>query len=261
MIRILFVGDVVGKPGRRALECHLPSLLESREVDLCIVNAENAAGGKGLTRKVAEELFDQGAHVLTTGNHVWDERDVFELIENDDRVIRPANFPPGVPGRGWNRFRTAGGVEIAIIQIQGRVFMDMIDCPFRTMDSVLQDPGMPTVKIVDFHADATSEKVAMGWYLDGRISALIGTHTHIPTADERILPKGTAYITDVGMTGPFDSVIGVQISPIIDRFIYRLPTRNKVARDNVKICAVEVDIDEVSGRALSIERIILDVDV
>jgi metallophosphoesterase (TIGR00282 family) len=261
MIRLLFVGDVVGKPGRKALECHLPSLLESRKVDLCIVNAENAAGGKGLTRKVAEELFARGADILSTGNHVWDERDIFELIENDDRVIRPANFPPGVPGRGWTRVKTAVGIEVAVIQIQGRVFMDMIDCPFRAMDSVLKQPGMATVKIVDFHADATSEKVAMGWYLDGRVSALIGTHTHVPTADERILPKGTAYITDVGMTGPFDSVIGVQISPIIDRFIYRLPTRNTVARDNVKICAVQVDIDEETGQALSIERILQSVDV
>jgi len=256
-LNVLFIGDIIGKPGRKAVEKHLPELVAAHEITFCIANAENAAGGKGIARKVAAELYRTGIDVLTLGNHAWSNKEVLEFIDDDERIIRPENFPPGAPGRGVGVYTTQNGVNVAVIQLQGRVFMDAIDCPFQAADRVLAEKGLPAVRIVDFHADATSEKWAMGWHLDGRVTAVIGTHTHVPTADERLLPKGTAYITDVGMVGSFDSVIGVEADPIVYRFLTRMPRRHTVATGNVRLCAAVVRIDPENGRAESIERIMV----
>lgn len=258
MLNVIFIGDIIGRPGRAAVRKHLPNLLVAHEVNLCIANAENAAGGKGISRKVALELYESGIDVLTLGNHAWANKEVFEFIDEDERLLRPENFPPGVPGRGVGVYDSSTGCPVAVIQLQGRVFMDAIDCPFRAADRVLDEAGLPPVRIVDFHADATSEKAAMGWHLDGRVSAVIGTHTHIPTADERILPKGTAFTTDVGMVGSFDSIIGCEADPIVYRFITRMPRKHTVATGNVKLCAVLLRVDAESGRAESIERIMVE---
>jgi metallophosphoesterase (TIGR00282 family) len=236
---------------------HLPDLLVEHEVSFCVANAENAAGGKGLTRKVSAELYDAGVDVLTLGNHAWANKEIFDFVEEDDRIIRPENFPPGVPGRGWGVYTSSTGVEVAVMQFQGRVFMDHIDCPFRAADRILEGEKLPAVRIVDFHADATSEKWALGWHLDGRVSAVIGTHTHVPTADERILPKGTAYMTDVGMVGSFDSIIGVEPDVVVHRFITRMPRRHTVASANVRLCAAVVSIDSETGRGQEIRRIMV----
>jgi metallophosphoesterase (TIGR00282 family) len=257
MLKVLFVGDIVGRPGRKAVVKHLPGLLAEHEISLCVANAENAAGGKGLSRKVADELYRVGVDVLTLGNHSWANKEIFDFVDEDDRILRPENFPPGVPGRGVGVYTSSTGVEVAVMQFQGRVFMDAIDCPFRAADRILGETGLPPVRIVDFHADATSEKSAMGWHLDGRVSAVVGTHTHIPTADERLLPKGTAYITDVGMVGSFDSVIGCEADPIVYRFITRMPRRHTVAAANVQLCAAVISIDPESGRPESIRRIMV----
>jgi metallophosphoesterase (TIGR00282 family) len=258
MQTIIFIGDIIGRPGRAAVRKHLPDLMVAHEASFCIANAENAAGGKGISRKVALELYDCGIDVLTLGNHAWANKEVFEFIDEDDRIIRPENFPPGVPGRGLGVYQTRTGYPVAVIQLQGRVFMDSIDCPFRAADRILSEFDLPPVRVVDFHADATSEKAAMGWHLDGRVSAVIGTHTHIPTADERILPKGTAFITDVGMVGSFDSIIGCEAEPIIYRFMTRMPRKHTVATGNVKLCAAVIGVDPDSGRPDSIERLMID---
>ena len=269
-MRILFIGDIFGRPGRTIVREQLPVLMRQHAVDLCIANGENAAGGFGLTPLIAEEFFDLGIDVITTGNHVWDKRELTEYFNNAanepyspaHRILRPANYPAGTPGVGLYQGSTRSAVPYAVVNLQGRVFMTAIDDPFRSADRLLAkiaaSPTAPKVIFVDMHAEATSEKVALGWYLDGRVTAVIGTHTHVPTADTRLLPGGTAYQTDVGMTGPYDSVIGVQKEQIVNRFLTGLPARFEAAVNDVRLCAVLVDCDPATGRALAIQRIMLD---
>lgn len=255
-MRVLMIGDIVGRPGRRAVKDNLSGLVREFGVDLTVVNGENSAGGNGITREVGRELFAQGVDVITMGNHVWSQKEIFTYINQENRIIRPANYPPGAPGLGLNVFVARNGTEVAVINISGRIFMPEMDCPFRKADELLAGlNGRVQVVLLDFHAEATSEKVAMGWYLDGRVSAVCGTHTHVQTSDERILPGGTAYITDVGMTGPRDSVIGVKKELVIEKFITQLPRRFEVANGPYQLNAVLIDIEDGTGRALSIQRI------
>lgn len=266
-MNILFVGDVFGSAGRHIVREHLPHVLETNAVDLLIVNGENAAGGFGLTPPIAEELFDLGAHVITTGNHVWDKKEIFEYMavpadshERGRRVLRPANYAVGTPGFGLYQGELPTGQTYAVINLQGRVFMSSCDDPFRKADELLaqiaRESGAKVV-FLDLHGEATSEKVALGWYLDGRITAVIGTHTHIPTADERVLPRGTAYQTDVGMSGPYDSVIGVETELVLNRFLTGMPGKFEAAKGNPKMCAVLISCDGATGRAHHIQRIML----
>ena len=263
-MRILFVGDVFGQPGRRIVGEHLPPLIKQRSIDLVVINAENAAGGFGLTATIAETLFEQGAHVLTTGNHVWDKREIIEYMQSVPaeshnqarRVLRPANYVAGTPGHGYYEGVLPSGQMYAVINLQGRVFMASLEDPFRAADSLLKKITAKVI-FVDFHAEATSEKVAMGWYLDGRVTAVIGTHTHVPTADQRVLPGGTAYQTDVGMSGPFDGVIGVEKEQVLARFLTGMPAKFDAARGDPRMCAALVECDGATGRALAIERIML----
>ena len=255
-MKLLLVGDVVGSPGRKALREILPDLVAEHAVDLVIVNAENAAGGFGITEKVAGQLFSAGAHVLTSGNHIWDKRESLPYIDQESRLLRPANYPEGVPGSGTGVFVAPTGAKVAVLNLAGRVFMSALDCPFRYADGHVERLRRETpVVLVDFHAEATSEKIAMGRYLDGRVSAVIGTHTHVQTADERILPGGTAYLTDVGMTGPRESVIGTEPSIVIGRFLSRMPARFEIAKGPWQFDAVLISVDEKTGKALRIERI------
>jgi 2',3'-cyclic-nucleotide 2'-phosphodiesterase len=262
-VKILFVGDVFGSAGRHIVHEHLSHVVESNEVDLLIINGENAAGGFGITPSIAEELFDLGAHVITTGNHIWDKKEIFEYMgvpanshERGRRVIRPANYAHGTPGFGMYQGALANGQEYAVINMQGRVFMSSCDDPFRKADELLQQITAKVI-LVDFHAEATSEKVALGWYLDGRVTAVLGTHTHIPTADERVLPNGTAFQTDVGMSGPYDSVIGVETEMVLKRFLTGMPGKFEPAKGNPKMCAVLIECDGGTGRAQRIQRIML----
>ncbi|HXB67047.1 MAG TPA: TIGR00282 family metallophosphoesterase [Candidatus Acidoferrales bacterium] len=253
-MNILFVGDIFGSPGRRIVADHLQDIVQANHIDLTIANGENAAGGFGITPAIAEELFALGLDVMTSGNHVWDKRDLFDYFARQPRLLRPANYPEA-PGKGVITYRARNGVECAVINLQGRTYMPNIDCPFRKADQILNELG-PAVKVrfVDFHAEVTSEKIAMGWYLDGRVSAMVGTHTHVPTADTRILPGGTAYQTDCGMTGPYHSVIGVQTDIIIQRFLTGLPVRMEAARLGPELHAVIVDVDESTGKARAVRR-------
>ncbi|MFZ2356421.1 MAG: TIGR00282 family metallophosphoesterase, partial [Candidatus Omnitrophota bacterium] len=219
-MNILFIGDIVGLPGREAVKGLLPVLKKEFCLDFVIANAENAAGGSGITPRIAAELFDSGVCVLTSGDHIWKKREILEIINDDSRILRPINFPQGAPGRGSGVFKTNDGQKIAVVNVQGRVFMEALDCPFKTVRQEIDSLSKEAkIIIVDIHAEATSEKVALGWYLDGKVSAVLGTHTHIQTADEKILPQGTAFISDVGMTGPFDSVIGRRIEDVLERFL------------------------------------------
>jgi metallophosphoesterase (TIGR00282 family) len=254
-VKVLFIGDVTGKPGRRIVAARLGPLRREHRIDVVIANGENAAGGMGLTADVAAELFAAGVDVLTGGNHVWKNRDAYDLLDGDPRVLRPANYPPGAPGRGAAVLKTAGGAEIGVLNLEGRVFMQTLDDPFRQgrEQAALLRASVPTV-VVDFHAEATSEKVAMGWYLDGRVSAVVGTHTHVQTADERVLPQGTAYISDVGMTGPRDGVIGMDRDVILERFLTQLPVRFQVASGAVQLNAVVITVAP-TGAAERIERV------
>jgi metallophosphoesterase (TIGR00282 family) len=253
-MNILFIGDIFASPGRRIVADHLQDIVETNRIDLTIANAENAAGGFGLTPSIAEELFGLGLDVLTSGNHVWDKREVYDYLGRQPRLLRPANYPEA-PGHGAIVWRARNGVDCAVINLQGRTYMPSTDCPFRKADQILGalDPAIK-VKFVDFHAEATSEKIALGWYLDGRVSAVIGTHTHVPTADTRILPGGAAYQTDCGMTGPYHSVIGVQTDIIVQRFLTGLPVRMEAARQDPELHAVIVDVDEATGKARAIRR-------
>jgi len=254
-MRILFVGDVVGAPGRRIVRERLRGLQRDVGADLTIVNGENAAGGAGLTTATAEELFAAGAEVLTTGNHVWDKREALTLLDREPRILRPANYPEGSPGAGVIVV-TVAGTRVAIVNLMGRVFMPLVDDPFRAADRILGElRGSAPVVLVDFHAEATSEKLAFGWYLDGRVAAVLGTHTHVATADARVLPGGTAFMADVGMTGPFDSVIGVKKEQAIERFRTSRSIPYETADGDVRLAAVRVDVDPASGRATAIERI------
>jgi metallophosphoesterase (TIGR00282 family) len=253
-MNILFIGDIFGSPGRRIVADHLQDIVATNRIDLAIANAENSAGGFGITPALAEDLFALGLDVLTSGNHIWDKREIFDYVARQPRLLRPANYPEA-PGSGVHIYRTKGGIDCAIINLQGRVYMPATDCPFRKADQILQDldPAVK-VKFVDFHAEVTSEKVALGWYLDGRVSAVVGTHTHIPTADTRILPGGTAYQTDCGMTGPYESVIGVQTEIVLQRFLTSLPVRMEAAKARPELHAVIVEVDETTGRARAIRR-------
>ncbi|HEX2252495.1 MAG TPA: TIGR00282 family metallophosphoesterase [Thermoanaerobaculia bacterium] len=257
-MKLLFVGDVVGKPGRRVLAAELPRLVDRHNVDYTIVNIENSAGGSGVTEKVFAELDQLPIDCYTTGNHVWDKKDVLDILAREPRLLRPANYPAGNPGSGLYVGETAGGIRVATINIQGRVFMDALDSPFQKVDELLASlPPAVKVIFVDFHAETTSEKTAMGFYLDGRVSAVIGTHTHVPTADERLLPAGTAYQTDAGMTGPYESVIGVRADKVLKRFLMQVPSPFEVAKGDARLCGAMVDIDESTGRARSIERLMV----
>ncbi len=255
-MNILFIGDIVGSPGRGVVKQLLPGLKKEYGLDFVIANAENAAGGSGITSRVADELFDSGIDVLTSGDHIWKKREIFEFIDKDERILRPLNFPAGAPGRGAKVFKTHNNTKIAVVSIQGRVFMEALECPFRTAREEVEKLAKETkIIIVDMHAEATSEKVALGWYLDGKVSAILGTHTHIQTADEKILPNGTAFITDVGMTGPYDSVIGRRVEDVLERFLTAVPIRFEVAEGNVQLHGAVVEIDEKTGKANSIVRI------
>jgi 2',3'-cyclic-nucleotide 2'-phosphodiesterase len=263
-MRLLFIGDIFGRPGRTIVKEHLSELVKEHAIDLVIANGENAAAGFGITPPLAEELFELGIDVLTTGNHIWDKREIIEYFESANgnpysparRVLRPANYPPGMPGTGFYE-GLKNNVPYAVMNLQGRVFMAANDDPFRTADELLKRTTAKVI-LVDIHAEATSEKISMGWYLDGRVTVVVGTHTHVPTADERVLPGGTAYITDVGMTGPYDSVIGVKKELILHRFLTNMPSRFEAASGDVRLSAVVVDCDESSGRAREIKRIMVE---
>src|SRR5262245_55837407 len=257
-ITILFVGDVMGEAGRDTVAKHLPRLRERHGVDLVIANGENSAGGFGITPKVADDLLHLGIDVLTSGNHLWDKKEIVPYLRETNVLLRPANYPAGVPGRGYGGFAARGGTRVAVVNLMGRLFMKDLDCPFRVGERIVESVRSETpVIFVDFHAEATSEKQALAGFLDGRVTALVGTHTHVQTADEGILPGGTAYITDVGMTGPHDSIIGVEKGPAIERFLNGLPNRFQVAKGDLRLSAVAVTADAATGRALSIERISL----
>jgi metallophosphoesterase (TIGR00282 family) len=257
-VRILFIGDIVGRPGRDLIRRGLHAMVDDHAIDLVIANVENAAAGFGITRELGDELLDRGVEVMTSGNHIWDKKEALHYIGAEPRLLRPANFPAGAPGNGRYLARTRGGVAVGVINVMGRVFMTPIDDPFAVVLREIEAlKSRARVIFVDFHAEATSEKIAMGWHLDGKVTAVIGTHTHVQTADERILPKGTAYLTDVGMTGPHDSIVGVEIEAALGRFTTGLPQRFETASGNPRLHAVIVDADEKSGRAIDIERLIL----
>jgi metallophosphoesterase (TIGR00282 family) len=261
-MRILILGDVMGRPARRAVRDLVPSLIKNEAIDLAIANAENSAGGMGVDIKSAGELFSAGIHVLTSGNHIWKKKEIYSYLDQQVRLIRPANYPQGAPGQGWCEWQGPNGIKALVVNIQGRVFMpNHVEDPFRAVDEILREHGTHSpVVIVDMHAEATSEKYAMGWYLDGRASAVFGTHTHVQTADERILPNGTAYITDLGLCGSFDSVIGMDKSVVIEGFKSQLPRQFEVARDNVVLQGILVDVDQASGKATQILRLRLHAD-
>ena len=251
-MRVLMLGDIFGRPGRQITAEFLPELQEQYQPDVIIANGENAAGGFGLTRAVADQLFALGIDVLTSGNHIWDHKEMLTYIAAEPRVIRPSNYPPGVPGRGVFVDERRG---LAVINLSGRVYMGDFDCPFRTVDLILENlPASVKCIIVDFHAEATSEKITMGYYLDGRVSAVVGTHTHVATADLRILPGGTAYVTDLGMCGPLDGVLGVDREPVLRKFLTQMPTRFAVAKGPAQLWGVLVDLDE-QGRAVKVKRV------
>jgi len=263
-VKILFVGDVFGSAGRHIVHEHVKHVVATHAVDLLIINGENAAGGFGITPAIADDLFDLGAHVITSGNHIWDKKEILDYLkaaapnshERTRRLIRPANYAPDLPGFGWYQGELPGGQSYAVINLQGRVFMGSADDPFRKADEILSQLTAKVI-LVDIHGEATSEKCALGWYLDGRVTAVLGTHTHVPTADERILPQGTAYQTDVGMSGPFDSIIGVQVELVLQRFLTGMPNKFEAAKGNPKMCATLIECDGTTGRAKGIQRIML----
>lgn len=255
-VKILVIGDIVGRPGRNILKKNLHSLRNKYNVDFVIANCENAAGGSGITLDVCKELFDSGIDVLTSGDHIWSKRESLIPVLNDNKVLRPANYPSACPGKGFNVFRNKF-FNVGVVNLLGRVFLDAIDCPFKTAESVISEISRITnVIVVDMHGEATSEKIAMGWFLDGKVSFVFGTHTHVQTADEVILPNGTAYLTDVGMTGPFKSVIGREIKDVLEFFTTRIPRKLEVATDDVRINAALVEVDSTTGKAFSIKRIV-----
>ncbi|NLE64504.1 MAG: TIGR00282 family metallophosphoesterase [Elusimicrobia bacterium] len=256
-MKVLFVGDIVGNPGREVFARLVPAMKASREVDFVIANAENAAGGSGITEKIAREIFLSGCDVMTLGDHVWDRRELYPYLDQEERILRPANCAPMAPGHGSCLVEAPGGILLGVVMLLGRTFIKYSsDCPFRVLDTILAEMRQKTPHIiVDFHAEATSEKVAMGWHADGRVSAVLGTHTHIQTADERVLPGGTAYLTDAGMTGPYDSVIGQKKELILDRYTTGLPCRFEIASAPGTLCGAIVDLDEGTGKARSIQRV------
>ena len=255
-MNLLLVGDIVGRPGRELVRRGLRAVIDAHEVDLVIANAENAAAGFGVTKDIGDSLLEAGIDVMTSGNHIWDKKEALDYIKAEPRLLRPANFPAGVPGRGSYVAQTGDGRAVGVINAMGRVFMQPLDDPFAVVLREIESIRHRTrVIIVDFHAEATSEKIAMGWHLDGRVTAIIGTHTHVQTADERILPKGTAYLTDVGMTGPHDSIIGMEVEPSLARFLTGMPSKFEPATGNARLNAVLVEADERTGRATGVARI------
>lgn len=255
-MNIMLIGDIVGRPGRRIIRELLSGYIDEYQLDLVIANGENAAGGSGITPEVAEELFSAGVDVITSGNHVWDKKEIIPYLDSENRILRPANYPPGTPGRGSLVLTVNRNTKVAVVNLSGRVFMANLDCPFQKADALIDQLKAQTpLIIIDFHGEATSEKQAFGWYLDGRVSAVIGTHTHVQTADERLLPQGTAYITDVGMTGPRDSVLGVKTEMVISRFLTQLPNRFEVASGVTQFNAVLLGVNAANGKAHSIRRI------
>ena len=255
-MQILFIGDIVGKPGRRAVSNLLPHIIARHDIDIVVANCENAAGGLGVTREVIDELYACDIDVLTSGNHIWDKRGVGDFIGDYPTLLRPANYPEGTPGRGGVSVRDSSGKSLGVINLEGRVFMKSLDCPFRVAEREIERlGGALDIIIVDLHAEATSEKQAMGWFLDGRVGAVIGTHTHVQTADERILPNGTAYISDAGMTGAMDSILGVKKDIALERFLTQMPNKFEVAKRNVWLQGVVLDCDITTGRCRSIERV------
>ena len=255
-MKVLFIGDIIGEPGRKMVRQQLRGLMDTHHPDLVIANGENAAGGFGITAEIADELFFMGIDVLTSGNHVWDKKEIGPYLAKQDRLLRPANYPPGNAGSGSVVISTANEGKVAVLNLEGRVFMTNLEDPFRVAEREIERLKKETpVVIIDFHAEATSEKIALAWHLDGKASAVIGTHTHVQTADERVLPGGTAFITDAGMTGPTDSVIGVKKEQAIARFLYQTPHRFEIPKGPVHLCAVLIDVEETTGKARSIERI------
>jgi 2',3'-cyclic-nucleotide 2'-phosphodiesterase len=255
MIRILYIGDVVGQPGRRALHQKLEHVIDREKIDFTIVNIENAAGGFGVTEAIMDELSVLPINAYTSGNHIWDKKDFVDNYDHYEHVVRPANYPAGNPGKGSVVRQTAAGIDVAVLQVMGNVFMPPCDNPFYTADRELKNFGTVKVIIVDIHCEATSEKQAMGRHLDGRVSAVLGTHTHVPTADERILPNGTAFQTDVGMTGAYDSVIGFRPDEVLHRFLMNTPRKLEVAKRDIRLAGAMIEVDEITGRASSIVRI------
>lgn len=258
-MKILFIGDIVGRAGRAVLKHNLQIIKEKNQIDFTIANVENAAGGFGLTSKLGEEILKLGVDVMTSGNHIWDKKEVYDYLARQDRLLRPGNYPPETPGRCHFVGESRQGNLVGVLNLQGRVFMPTIDCPFRFAQQEISKLRETTpVIIIDFHAEATSEKMAFGWFVDGSVSAVVGTHTHIPTADARVLPEGTAYISDVGMTGSYESVIGMQIGSSVSRFLTGLPSRFEPATDSPRLCSVILDVDETTGLTRSIKPFVVD---
>jgi metallophosphoesterase (TIGR00282 family) len=256
LTNLLFIGDIYASTGRGIVQKHLPGLVASENIHLTIANGENAAGGFGITPALADEIFRYGVDVITSGNHIWDKREIYDYLQRQKHLLRPANYPDGLPGSGVVVVEARNGVSCAVINLQARTYMAAIDCPFRKADALLAAlPASVKVKFVDFHAELTSEKVAMGWYLDGRVSAVIGTHTHVPTADTRILPGGTAYQSDAGMTGPYGGVIGVEKEIILQKFLTQMPVKMEAARTGAEFHGVIVEVDEATGRATAVRRV------
>jgi metallophosphoesterase (TIGR00282 family) len=255
-MKILFIGDIVGKPGRQAIEGLLEKIIADYEIDFTIANGENAAGGMGMTPSIAIDILNQRVDVLTSGNHIWAKKEIVPFLHEESRILRPANYPPQVPGRGARVFTSSSGGKVGVLNLEGRVFMKNLDCPFRVGEKEIEILRQETnMIIVDFHAEATSEKMAMGWFLDGKVSAVLGTHTHIQTSDERILNEGTAYITDVGMAGPLNSVIGIRKQVALERFLTQIPWKFDVATDEVELQGVVVEVDRETGESKDIKRI------
>lgn len=261
LLKILILGDIVGKPGRNILMTKLSGIQAEYGIDFTIANAENAAGGRGLTRNVMNDLIAAGVEVMTMGNHVWDNKDIFNFVDDEERLIRPANYPGDCPGQGYHVYTAGFNTKIAVINVSGRVFLPALDCPFKVLDDILEDlNGKADYIIVDFHAEATSEKLALAYYLDGRVSAVVGTHTHIQTADESILPEGTAYITDLGMTGPQESILGMEKDIVIQKFLTGRPARFEVAKGKAQIQGIIVEVDDTANKVLDIKRVSLKYD-
>lgn len=255
-MRLLFIGDIIGRPGRKAVFNLLEKITRDYEIEFIIANGENAAGGMGITPAIASEILSKGVDVLTSGNHIWAKKEIIPFLNEEERILRPANYPGQVPGRGVGIYRSKNGEKIAVINLEGRVFMKHLDCPFRVGQREAEVLSRETnIIVVDFHAEATSEKTAMGWFLNGKVSAVLGTHTHVQTCDEKILNAGTAYITDVGMTGPLDSVIGIRTQIAIERLLTQIPWKFDVATDDIELQGVIVDIDSMTGRSIDIKRL------
>lgn len=263
-MRLVFIGDIVGNPGRKLLNQVLPELRKEKGIDFCVANGENSSGGNGITYGSATEIFEAGIDVITTGNHVWGKKEALTFIDNERRILRPANYPPDLPGKGSGVYKTANtkGLYIGVLNVMGRVFMEPLDCPFRiAVKEVEYLKSFTNIIIVDMHAEATSEKCALGWYLDGRVSCVIGTHTHIQTSDEKILPEGTGYITDAGMTGPYSGILGIDRHVIIDKFLKHMPIRFEVAKGQVQLNGIIFDVDENTGKTTAIERLSIVSDI